>query len=112
MRDILYVRFAVQHSLIKVCYAPPLRNIESEKACKLFCRSCRHGVLPGSERHKQIPVAVKGKIAMHHAGNAHAFDVLRIYDTLKRCTQTAQCLANIICPDSALTAASPYITAA
>ena len=31
-----------------------------------------HGVAPGAERNQQVPVFVKGKVAVHHGGNTDA----------------------------------------
>ena len=67
VRDLADVLFLVEHRLVQVGDGPAFRNIVLEQFGKLLVRFGGVGVLPGAERHKQLAVLVKGKIAVHHA---------------------------------------------
>ena len=71
IRRILDVRFAVQHRLIQVRDAPSLRNVEAKKPGQLLRGARGSGIAPGAEGRQQLALFVKGKIAVHHRGNAH-----------------------------------------
>ena len=66
MGDASDVRFPVQDGLIQVRDGPALRDVEAEGLCELVGRFAGHGVLPRAERGKQVPVLIKGQIAVHH----------------------------------------------
>ena len=70
--DLFKVRLPIQHSLIQVRHAPPLGNVEPEGGGQLCRGGGGHGVAPGAERNQQVPVFIKGKVAVHHGGNTDA----------------------------------------
>ena len=74
VRDLADVLFLVEHRLVQVGDGPAFRNIVLEQFGKLLVRFGGVGVLPGAERHEQLAVLVKGKIAVHHGGEADMSD--------------------------------------
>ena len=79
---------------------PPLGDIEAESFRQLRSGSAGDGILPSSERNQQIPVLVKGKIAMHHAGNAHGGNIFPVFKPLQGSLQACPDLVKIISPDA------------
>ena len=76
--DIRNMGFFVKHRLIKMCDAPTLWDIETQKFCKLSCRLSCHGIAPCSERHKKLVILIKSHITVHHSRNAHCAVCFRI----------------------------------
>ena len=70
-RNLLYMWFPVQHGLIQMGNTPALGNIEAKQGGQLFRSLFRHGISPGSELRQLVSLCVKGKIAVHHTGNAN-----------------------------------------
>lgn len=70
-RNLLYMRFPVQHGLIQVGNTPALGNIEAKQGSQLFRGLFRHGISPGPELRQLVSLCVKGQIAVHHTGNAN-----------------------------------------
>ena len=66
------VWFAIQHGLVQVCCAPPLRDVEPERRGQLFCCRAGHRVAPCAERYQQLARSIKRQIPMHHSRNANA----------------------------------------
>ena len=107
MGDLAHVGLTVQNGLIQVGDAPPLGHVELEQLGELLRRVGGDGVLPGAEGHQQVPVLVKGQIAVHHAGDAgggQAFPVLQLAEYL---AQALPGVRQVIGPDAVVIGALP-----
>ena len=113
MRDAFHMLFAVQGGLIQVRDRPALRNIEAEFSAQRLGGLAGHGVLPCPERRQQVPVLIKGEIAVHHAGDAHGGNLTRQLAEILNCGAKA-CLhlVHVVCPDAVFQTAFPGIVAA
>ena len=65
------MRLLVQNGLIQVGNAPSLGNVEVQHLAQLGGCFAGDGVAPGAKRCQLVSVLVKGKIAVHHAGDAN-----------------------------------------
>ena len=72
--DPAHVLLAVQDRLIEVGDAPALGDIEIKERRQLFGGLAGDRVAPGAELGELIALAVKGKIAVHHRGDADRAD--------------------------------------
>ena len=109
MGDAAHVLFPVQHRLIQVGDAPALGNVHPEQGGKLARRLLRHGVLPGAEGGEQVPVFIKGQVAVHHRGHRRAADFLPVLDAADRLIEAHPDLFHWIGPDAILQIALPGI---
>ena len=111
--DVLDVRFAVQDGLIQVRGGPALRDVEAEGLGQLVRGLAGHGVLPGAEGCEQVPVLIKGQIAVHHAGNAHGRDLARqLAEILDGRAQALLHVFHVVRPHAVFQTAFPGIVAA
>ena len=69
------VFFAVEHRLVEVRDAPPLRNVEMQGRGQRFGGGAGDGVAPGAERHQQAAGFIKRQVPVHHGRNANAADI-------------------------------------
>ena len=108
MRDLRHVRFFIQDGLIQMRHRPALRDIEAKGLREPVRRLAGHGVLPRAERGKQVPVLIKGQIAVHHTGNAHRGNFARQFaEVPERGLQAGLHLVHVICPDAVFKSALP-----
>ena len=111
--DVLDVRFAVQDGLIQVRGGPALRDVEAEGLGQLVRGLAGHGVLPGAEGREQVPVFIKGQIAVHHAGDAHRGDLARqLAEVADRRAQALLHVFHVVRPHAVFQTAFPGIVAA
>ena len=88
-----HMGLAVQHRLIQVGNGPSLRNVKAEFLGQPGGSLGSDGILPGAEGHQQVPVFVKGQVAVHHGGHAHGGDGLPV---LKTCDGRFQTLPDLV----------------
>ena len=113
MRDLADMVFSVQNRLIQVRDRPALRNIEAEFSAQRLGGLAGHGILPGAERCQQIPVLIKGQIAVHHAGDAHRGDLARqLAEVADRRAQALLHVFHVVRPHAVFQTAFPGIVAA
>ena len=110
VRKLADMRLTGADSMPEVRDRPALRDVEAEQLRQLRRLFARHGVLPGAEGREQIPVLVKGQIAVHHGRDAHC-----IHGDL---AEGAQCrakaapgLLEVIGPDAVAEVALPGVVA-
>ena len=80
MGDLRHMGFPVQHRLIQMGDGPALGDIEVKDLRQLPGGLGGDGILPGPEGHQQIPVLVKGQVAVHHGGDTHGGNPLPVGD--------------------------------
>ena len=68
--DVSHMVFLVQNGLVQMGNAPALGNVEVQGGGQLFGSLAGDGVSPGAEACQLVAVLVKGKVAVHHGGNA------------------------------------------
>ena len=107
--DLRNVRLLVENRLIKVGHAPPLGDVEMEQFRQR--RRCLpgDGVLPGPEGNQQVPILVKGQIAVHHGGHTDGGDALSVFNAGKDRFQTCPDLIQTVGPDSIFIAGGPDV---
>ena len=76
--DVFYMVFFIQNRLIKVRDAPSLRDRVVKKGRKFFRSLPCDCVSPGPERNEELPVFVKGKVAVHHGRKAQCPDFFEL----------------------------------
>ena len=76
--DPAHMLLTVQDRLVEVGDAPALWDVEIEERRQLFGGLAGDRVAPGAERGELIALAVKGKIAVHHRGNADRADCRKL----------------------------------
>ena len=62
--------FPVQDGLVQMGHAPPLGNVVTEQLGEFLGRRAGNIVAPGAEGGQQLPLPVKGHIAVHHTADA------------------------------------------
>ena len=113
VRDLADMVFSVQNRLIQVRDRPALRDVEAERLRELCGGLSGHGVLPCPERRQQVPVLVKGEIAVHHARDAHRRDLARqLAEIPDRGAKPCLHGVHVICPDAVFQTAFPCRIAA
>ena len=100
--------------------APALRNVKAKARRKVGGGLLRHRVAPCAERHKQLALAVKRQIAVHHRGKTERLqtrDLLTVF-LLYRCRKVLVALLNavpnvvhVVRPHALLQAVFPVIAA-
>ena len=100
--------------------APALRNVEAKARRKVGSGLLRHRIAPCAERHKQLALAVKRQIAVHHRGKPQRLqmrDLLAVF-LLYRCRKVLVALLNavpnvvhVVRPHTLLQAVFPVIAA-
>ena len=75
------VFFPIQNRLIQMGNAPPLGDIETKQSGQFRRGLSCDRILPGAEGNKEIPVLVKGQIAVHHGGDTHSLDAVPIFNS-------------------------------
>ena len=105
--DLADVSLAVQNGLIQVGDAPPLGHVELEQLGELLRRVGGDGVLPGAEGHQQVPVLVKGQIAVHHAGDTGGGQALPVLQLAEHLAQALPGVGQVIGPDAVVIGALP-----
>ena len=68
------MRFARENGMIEMRDAPALRDMKVEILRKRIRSLCRDIVPPCAEGSELTPIAVKGKIAVHHAADPDRVD--------------------------------------
>ena len=109
--DLGNVRLVVQNGLIQVGDGPPLGDVEAEGLGQLGSGVGGNGILPGAEGHQQIPVFVKGKVAVHHGGNAHGGYRFPVFHAGNGGLQALPDLVQRVGPDAVHKGAFPSVIA-
>ena len=105
--DLADMGLAVQDGLIEVGDAPTLGHVELKELCELLRRIGGDGILPGAEGHQQVPVLVKGQVAVHHAGDAGGGQTLPVLQLGEYLTQAPPGIGQVIGPDAVIIGALP-----
>ena len=71
----LYMFLPVQKSLIEMCDAPALRNVELQLIREDGCRRACHIVPPCAEFCELLALPIKGEISVHHCADANRADL-------------------------------------
>ena len=102
-----HVGLAVEDGLVQVGNAPPLGHVELKQLRQPFRRVGGDGVLPGAEGDQQVPVLVKGQVAVHHAGNSGGGQVLPVLQLGQHLAQALPGVGQVIGPDALVIGALP-----
>ena len=89
--------------------APALRDVEVEQFRQFCCSLPGDGVLPCSKGNQQIPVLVKGQIAVHHGADAHGGNAFPVFHAGQGRFQPCPDLIQIISPDSVFIGTLPGV---
>ena len=111
MADLGDVGLVIQNGLIQVGNGPPLGDVKAEALRQLSGSVGGNGILPGAEGHQQIPVFVKGKVAVHHGGNAHGGYGVPIFHAGNGGFQALPDLIQRVSPDAVYEGAFPGVIA-